>query len=75
MSDNIPLGIVQLTRKSRFAASVASTHQVTFWVAIFFACIAMLLIARTVSLFFKIGIGTPAPWNPPKKLVVKGPYR
>jgi len=29
----------------------------------------------TVSLFVRIGVGTPAPWDPPKKLVVRGPYR
>jgi len=23
----------------------------------------------------RFGQGTPAPWNPPKKLVVRGPYR
>jgi protein-S-isoprenylcysteine O-methyltransferase Ste14 len=23
----------------------------------------------------KVGQGTPAPWDPPKKLVVRGPYR
>ena len=29
----------------------------------------------TVRLFVTIGKGTPAPWAPPKKLVVEGPYR
>ena len=29
----------------------------------------------TVRLFVTIGRGTPAPWSPPKKLVVQGPYR
>ena len=29
----------------------------------------------TASLFVTIGKGTPAPWDPPKKLVVRGPYR
>lgn len=30
---------------------------------------------RTVSLFTRWGDGTPAPWNPPGKLVVRGIYR
>ena len=29
----------------------------------------------TVSLFARVGRGTLAPWDPPKKLVVRGPYR
>jgi protein-S-isoprenylcysteine O-methyltransferase Ste14 len=29
---------------------------------------------KTVSLFTKVGEGTPAPFNPPKKLVIEGPY-
>jgi protein-S-isoprenylcysteine O-methyltransferase Ste14 len=30
---------------------------------------------RTVSLFVRWGDGTPAPWDPPRKLVVRGIYR
>ena len=29
----------------------------------------------TMCLFDKVGRGTAAPWEPPKKLVVRGPYR
>lgn len=29
----------------------------------------------TMTLFQRRGHGTPAPWDPPKKLVVAGPYR
>ena len=29
----------------------------------------------TVKLFVNFGDGTPAPWDPPKKLVIRGPYR
>jgi protein-S-isoprenylcysteine O-methyltransferase Ste14 len=29
----------------------------------------------TASLFARIGHGTPAPWDPPRRLVVEGPYR
>ena len=28
----------------------------------------------TITLFLKFGKGTPAPWDPPKKLVVRGSY-
>jgi protein-S-isoprenylcysteine O-methyltransferase Ste14 len=39
------------------------------------AVTALILMIQTVSLFFSKGKGTPAPWDPPKKLVVRGPYR
>ncbi len=29
----------------------------------------------TIRLFFKIGKGTLAPWNPTQKLVIQGPYK
>ena len=35
----------------------------------------LLLIYRTVSLFATEGDGTLAPWDPPRRLVVRGPYR
>jgi protein-S-isoprenylcysteine O-methyltransferase Ste14 len=33
------------------------------------------LMFRTVSLFATVGRGTLAPWDPPSRLVVRGPYR
>jgi len=30
---------------------------------------------KTVCLFMTVGDGTPAPWAPPKRFVVEGPYR
>jgi len=38
------------------------------------AC-GLALAAWTMVLFHRKGEGTPAPWDPPKKLVVAGPYR
>jgi len=29
----------------------------------------------TVRLFVQVGRGTPAPWDPPRQLVIEGPYR
>ena len=37
--------------------------------------LGLLLAIRTVSLFTMWGKGTPAPWNPPRNLVVQGIYR
>ncbi len=33
------------------------------------------LAVKTVQLFLNEGDGTPAPWDPPRKFVVSGPYR
>ena len=40
-----------------------------------FVVLGLLLIYRTVALFAVVGEGTLAPWDPPRKLVVRGPYR
>jgi protein-S-isoprenylcysteine O-methyltransferase Ste14 len=37
--------------------------------------LGLLLAIRTVSLFTRWGDGTPAPWDPPRNLVVRGIYR
>lgn len=71
----IPFIIVRCASDTRFAGSVASPRHAICWLAIGVAGLALVLIVRTVTLFFSVGKGTPAPWNPPKKLVVEGPYR
>jgi protein-S-isoprenylcysteine O-methyltransferase Ste14 len=35
----------------------------------------LLLAVWTMRLFARVGRGTAAPWNPPRRLVVAGPYR
>jgi len=35
----------------------------------------ILFFTKTVFLFFKFGNGTIAPWDPPKKFIIRGPYR
>ena len=37
--------------------------------------LGLLLVYRTVSLFAGFGDGTLAPWDPPRRLVVRGVYR
>lgn len=39
------------------------------------AGLGLLLVYRTVSLFATVGDGTLAPWDPPRRLVVRGVYR
>ena len=44
-------------------------------VALVLGTSGLALAVWTTSLFRTVGEGTPAPWAPPKKLVVRGPYR
>jgi protein-S-isoprenylcysteine O-methyltransferase Ste14 len=37
--------------------------------------LGVLLVYWTVALFATVGRGTLAPWDPPRKLVIRGPYR
>jgi protein-S-isoprenylcysteine O-methyltransferase Ste14 len=37
--------------------------------------VGLTLVYRTIDLFARVGEGTLAPWDPPRKLVVEGPYR
>jgi protein-S-isoprenylcysteine O-methyltransferase Ste14 len=46
-----------------------------FRLAIVFGCAGIALAISTCRLFVTKGEGTPAPWDPPQKLVVRGPYR
>ena len=41
----------------------------------FFILVGLVLMTWTIGLFSTVGKGTPAPWNPPQKLVVRGVYR
>ena len=45
------------------------------WLAVLLGFAGFGLAISTVRLLMIVGEGTPAPWNPPQKLVVRGPYR
>jgi protein-S-isoprenylcysteine O-methyltransferase Ste14 len=61
------------------ALLVAGEGKVHFgWLAALGALLlaaGLTLIATTIRLFAKLGRGTLAPWDPPQRLVVAGPYR
>ena len=46
-----------------------------FWIGLVVAAIGLVIAVWTVRLFLTVGKGTPAPWAPPQRLVVRGPYR
>jgi protein-S-isoprenylcysteine O-methyltransferase Ste14 len=45
-----------------------------FWVGVVIGLMGVGFAVWTVRLFVGPGDGTPAPWDPPLKLVVRGPY-
>ena len=71
----IPTIILLTTRDSELAPESVSPPQVWSWMALLAAIVGLALGAWTATLFLKFGEGTPAPWDPPKRLVVRGPYR
>ena len=71
----IPAALLLVTQNSKLAPGLASPSQIWFWLALLAAIIGLVLSGWTVALFMKFGEGTPAPWDPPKSLVIQGPYR
>jgi protein-S-isoprenylcysteine O-methyltransferase Ste14 len=71
----IPAVILYLTRSFHFLCGFDFPMAWIFLAAgLFFFLIGILFSVKTVSLFFAVGDGTPAPWTPPKHFVVTGPY-
>ena len=71
----IPAAILWISKRLGYSPKFAAPGQFFFWVALVAASIGLGLCIWTATLFVKFGKGTPAPWNPPKKLVIRGPYR
>ncbi len=71
----IPAAILWATAGTGYAAHWAAFDGAPFWLAIALAAPALGLMAWTCGLFLGWGGGTPAPWAPPTRLVVRGPYR
>ena len=71
----VPAIILAISDRSHLADRLFSPHPILFWLALLPAGAGLGLAVWTVKLFLKFGDGTPAPWNPPQKLVIRGPYR
>lgn len=71
----VPAAILWLTRNGPYHATLVGPQAPRFWLALVFGGCGLALAAWTVRLFTRFGEGTPAPWDPPRKLVVRGPYR
>ena len=71
----IPALIVLFSIAGGLPVPIACAKQVRFWIALVAAAAGFLLSGWSAALFMKIGRGTPAPWQPPQQLVIRGPYR
>jgi len=71
----VPAIILAVADRSSFSDQFFTPHQILLWLAFLPAAAGFGLAGWTVKLFMKFGDGTPAPWDPPQKLVIRGPYR
>jgi len=76
----VPGLIYWVSAGTGFAGRVSSFGDIRFWtgpgvIGLGVFGLGLCLGFWTASLFVTIGQGTPAPWDPPQKLVVRGPYR
>jgi len=71
----VPAIILAVADGTRFSYDLAAPDQFLFWLALLPAGAGLGLAVWTVKLFTTFGEGTPAPWDPPQKLVIRGPYR
>ena len=71
----VPAIILAVAHNANFSEQFATPAHVLFWLALLPATIGLGLAIWTVTLFMKFGDGTPAPLDPPQKLVIRGPYR
>jgi protein-S-isoprenylcysteine O-methyltransferase Ste14 len=67
--------VILVATYSKFTPELIGPDRLLFWPGIIVAGLGITLALWTVSLLTKFGEGTPAPWDPPQKLVVRGPYR
>ena len=71
----VPLILLFSSRNSKYTYIIAETDQLRFWVGLLCFGIGLILAIWTVRLQVNFGEGTPAPWDPPQKLVIEGPYK
>ncbi len=71
----VPAAILWLLADQPGGMAPAGPPQPQFFIGILLALAGLGTAVWTVRLFLIVGRGTPAPWAPPKKLVVRGLYR
>lgn len=71
----VPAAVLWLSAGSPGGWAPAGMADPRFWIGAALAVAGFAMAVWTVRLFVTAGEGTPAPWAPPTKLVVRGPYR
>lgn len=71
----VPVLIVWFSRGSQMASSWAKPDQAGFWLGLLAGILGAWLSLASVSTMLRYGEGTPAPWEPTRRLVLRGPYR
>ncbi len=71
----IPFVLIATFQTLPWSYPPASPGSLAFWLALGLAAYGLPLAIWTVSLFWRYGEGTAAPWDPPQRFVVRGPYR
>ncbi|NKB48266.1 MAG: isoprenylcysteine carboxylmethyltransferase family protein [Alphaproteobacteria bacterium] len=71
----VPALILWITTDPETGLTVAGRDELNYWTGIAAGTVGLILAVSTVRLFLSQGGGTPAPWDPPPKLVIAGPYR
>ncbi len=71
----VPGVILWVFRNTPLAGRPSPPLGPLFWAGLLLVLAGLFLITWTVSLFARVGRGTLAPWEPPGRLVVRGPYR
>jgi len=71
----VPAGLVWLFRSGRWGHSLPAPASPWFWLGALAGAVGLALSAWAALSFARFGEGTPAPWDPPKSFVPRGPYR
>lgn len=71
----VPALILAVTGGAALPGPLTLFNLLRFWSGLVSAAVGGGLSLWTMLLFTRYGDGTPAPWEPPRKLVIRGPYR
>jgi protein-S-isoprenylcysteine O-methyltransferase Ste14 len=71
----IPCLILLIFNTLGYPPVLAALGEARFWLALFGVSMGISLAAWSVTMLLEHGQGTPAPWEPTNKLVVRGVYR
>jgi protein-S-isoprenylcysteine O-methyltransferase Ste14 len=63
-----------LLKRTGWTQAIASLRPARSSAGALFAAAGLAMVVWTVALFIRVGRGTLAPWDPTRRLVVRGPY-